>query len=127
MAAPLARDTIRASLRSCRALGTSNHWQAILVLLAVPIRGFITSKARQTRAVYARHLAGQSLFQPWVTFILIILQLEIETGSELTEEFLQDELHPKKNLHRPAFAKPKGPPNRGAKRLTKPQVPTQDE
>ncbi|KAM7364314.1 twinfilin actin binding protein [Cochliomyia hominivorax] len=51
----------------------------------------------------------------------IAKKLEIDSGSELTEEFLQDELHPKKMLHRPAFAKPKGPPNRGAKRLTKPQ------
>lgn len=50
-----------------------------------------------------------------------LLQLEIDSGSELTEEFLQEELHPKKMLHRPAFAKPKGPPNRGARRLTKPQ------
>ncbi|XP_026482470.1 twinfilin-like [Ctenocephalides felis] len=50
----------------------------------------------------------------------ITKKLEIDSGSELTEEFLQDELHPKKNLHRPLFAKPKGPPNRGAKRLTKP-------
>lgn len=48
-------------------------------------------------------------------------KLEIDSGSELTEQFLQDELHPKKMLHRPAFAKPKGPPNRGAKRLTKSQ------
>ncbi|KAE8745495.1 hypothetical protein FOCC_FOCC007875 [Frankliniella occidentalis] len=52
----------------------------------------------------------------------ITKKLEIDSGSELTEEFLQDEIHPKKNLHRPKFAKPKGPPNRGAKRLTKPQA-----
>lgn len=51
---------------------------------------------------------------------LFALQLEIESGTELTEEYLQDELHPKKILHRPAFAKPKGPPNRGAKRMTRP-------
>ncbi|GLV34172.1 twinfilin [Carabus blaptoides fortunei] len=51
----------------------------------------------------------------------IVKKLEIDDGSELTEEFLQDEIHPKKNLHRPKFAKPKGPPNRGAKRLTKSQ------
>ena len=48
-------------------------------------------------------------------------QLEIDDGKELTEEFLYDEIHPKRNLHRPAFAKPKGPPNRGAKRITKSQ------
>ncbi|XP_071443638.1 twinfilin [Hetaerina americana] len=51
----------------------------------------------------------------------IMKRVEIESGSELTEEFFQEILHPKKNLHRPKFAKPKGPPNRGAKRLTKGQ------
>ncbi|XP_046402912.1 twinfilin [Ischnura elegans] len=51
----------------------------------------------------------------------IVKKMEIDSGSELTEDFLQEELHPKKNLHRPKFAKPKGPPNRGAKRLTKGQ------
>lgn len=50
----------------------------------------------------------------------IAKKLEIDSGSELTEAYLQDELHPKKILHRPAFAKPKGPPNRGAKRMTRP-------
>ncbi|XP_066925764.1 twinfilin-1-like [Clytia hemisphaerica] len=48
-------------------------------------------------------------------------KLEISEGSELTEEFLQDELHPKKNLHRPKFSKPK-PPSRGAKRIIKPSA-----
>lgn len=52
----------------------------------------------------------------------IAKKLEIDDGKELTEEFLQDELHPKTSLHRPKFAKPKGPPNRGAKRLTKAQA-----
>ncbi|XP_075236402.1 twinfilin actin binding protein [Lycorma delicatula] len=48
-------------------------------------------------------------------------RLEIDCGEDLTEEFLQDEIHPKKCLHRPKFDKPKGPPGRGAKRLTKTQ------
>jgi twinfilin-like protein len=47
-------------------------------------------------------------------------QLEIDAGDELTEDFLREELHPSKSLNRPKFAKPKGPANRGAKRLTKP-------
>lgn len=51
----------------------------------------------------------------------IAKRLEIDDGDELTEEFLMEELHPKKILHRPQFAKPKGPPNRGPKRLTRPQ------
>lgn len=49
--------------------------------------------------------------------------LEIDDPSEITEQYLQDQLHPKELLHRPQFAKPKGPPNRGAKRLTKSQLP----
>ncbi|KAI4495526.1 hypothetical protein M0802_008740 [Mischocyttarus mexicanus] len=48
-------------------------------------------------------------------------RLSVDDGKELTEGFLQEELHPKVNLHRPKFAKPKGPPNRGAKRITKVQ------
>ena len=41
----------------------------------------------------------------------------METGSELTEDFVMDELHPKKNLHQPKFDKPRGPPGRpGASR-----------
>ena len=46
-------------------------------------------------------------------------QLEIGEGAELTEAYLSDELHPKQCLHRPKFSKPKGPANRGNKRLTK--------
>jgi twinfilin len=48
-----------------------------------------------------------------------LFQLEIDNGLELTEQYLMDELHPKQFLHRTQFSKPKGPPNRGAKRLTK--------
>ncbi|XP_044271825.1 twinfilin [Tribolium madens] len=51
----------------------------------------------------------------------IVKKLEIDSGSELTEDFLYEEIHPTKNLHRPKFAKPKGPPNRGPKRMTKSQ------
>ncbi|XP_042209636.1 twinfilin-1-like isoform X1 [Homarus americanus] len=52
--------------------------------------------------------------------LAISKKLEIGEGTELTEEYLLDEIHPKRNLHRPKFAKPKGPANRGAKRLTRP-------
>ncbi|CAH0394756.1 unnamed protein product [Bemisia tabaci] len=55
------------------------------------------------------------------TGLKIEKKIEIDSGKELTEEFLLDEIHPKKHLHRPKFDKPKGPPNRGAKRITKPQ------
>lgn len=47
--------------------------------------------------------------------------MEIEKGDELSEEFIMDELHPKKNLYQPKFDKPKGPPGRGARRLTSKQ------
>lgn len=53
----------------------------------------------------------------------IAKKIEIDNGEELTEEFLHEELHPKKILHRPQFAKPKGPPNRGAKRILKDTQP----
>lgn len=49
-------------------------------------------------------------------------KIEIDTGADLTEEYFQEELHPRTLLHRPQFAKPEGPKNRGAKRLTRAQV-----
>ncbi|CAH1969573.1 unnamed protein product [Acanthoscelides obtectus] len=51
----------------------------------------------------------------------IAKKLEIDSGDELTEKNLYDEVHPITNLHRPKFAKPKGPANRGPKRITKNQ------
>ncbi|XP_050314671.1 twinfilin [Anthonomus grandis grandis] len=51
----------------------------------------------------------------------ITKKIEIDSGSELTEQFLYEELHPTNSLHRPKFAKPKGPPGRGPKRMTKNQ------
>ena len=48
------------------------------------------------------------------------LQLEIDDPKELTEEYIYDEVHPKVNVARQAFAKPKGPAGRGPKRMTKP-------
>lgn len=48
------------------------------------------------------------------------MQLEIDNGDELTEEFLYDEVHPKQHAHKQAFAKPRGPAGkRGHKRLIK--------
>ncbi|KAF5303467.1 hypothetical protein FQA39_LY09930 [Lamprigera yunnana] len=46
-------------------------------------------------------------------------KLEIDTDVNLTETYLYEEVHPVKNLHRPIFAKPKGPPGRGPKRIIK--------
>ena len=47
--------------------------------------------------------------------------MEIDDPKEVTEEFLYDEVHPKKNIARTQFARPKGPPGRGPKRMTKPK------
>lgn len=53
--------------------------------------------------------------------IEIIKKIEVDSGSELTEEFLQDELHPKKNVHQTKFDRPKPPSRgRGPRRITKP-------
>ncbi|XP_076344198.1 twinfilin-1-like isoform X1 [Tachypleus tridentatus] len=49
--------------------------------------------------------------------VLIAKKLEVDDPKEITEEFLYDEIHPKKNIYRQKFAKPKGPGNRGARRL----------
>lgn len=48
-------------------------------------------------------------------------KMEIDDPSELTEEFIYDEIHPKVNVARQAFAKPKGPAGRGPRRITKPK------
>jgi twinfilin-like protein len=47
--------------------------------------------------------------------------LEIDADEQLTEQYLIEEIHPTKVVDKPKFEKPKGPPSRGAKRLTKPQ------
>lgn len=48
-----------------------------------------------------------------------LFQLEIDEPSELTEEYLYDEIHPKKNIATMKFAKPQGPQKRGPKKLLK--------
>lgn len=54
-----------------------------------------------------------------LSVLFAVLQLEIDNASELTEEYLYDELHPKVNINREQFSKPKGPGGRGPKRVTK--------
>ncbi|EDO45331.1 predicted protein [Nematostella vectensis] len=55
--------------------------------------------------------------------MVIVKKIEISDASELCEDFLMGEVHPIKNVHRPKFAKPKGPPGRGARRMvTKPKA-----
>lgn len=51
--------------------------------------------------------------------IEIAKKIEIDDYSELTAQYLLEEIHPKKNIHRQKFAKPKGPSNRGPRRLIK--------
>ncbi|CAL1279164.1 unnamed protein product [Larinioides sclopetarius] len=48
-------------------------------------------------------------------------KIEIDDAQELTEEFLLDQIHPKQNIFKQKFSKPKGPTNRGARRLLKTQ------
>ncbi|CAG0915645.1 unnamed protein product [Notodromas monacha] len=51
--------------------------------------------------------------------IPIAKKIEIDVGVQVDDAFLLDELHPKSSLHRPKFSKPKGPSNRGPRRLLK--------
>uniref|UniRef100_A0A1B0GAJ9 Uncharacterized protein n=1 Tax=Glossina morsitans morsitans TaxID=37546 RepID=A0A1B0GAJ9_GLOMM len=53
----------------------------------------------------------------WKLLLVSLMSLEVESISELTTVFLQNELHPKKIPYRPAFAKLKD--YRGAKHITK--------
>lgn len=46
--------------------------------------------------------------------------IEVDDGNELNEEYIFDAIHPKTVVYRQLFAKPKGPSNRGPKRLTRP-------
>lgn len=48
------------------------------------------------------------------------LQMEIDSGDGLTEDFLYEEVHPMEHTLKQAFAKPRGPGGkRGNKRLMK--------
>lgn len=46
-------------------------------------------------------------------------KVEVDSGKELTEEFLQDELHPKKSLNPAKFSRPPPPSRAGNRRMTK--------
>lgn len=59
--------------------------------------------------------------------IFTYFQLEVESGEEITHDYLIDAIHPKKIIYQTKFARPKGPTNRGAKRLTKDMVPDSSE
>ncbi|MCL4128919.1 UNVERIFIED_CONTAM: hypothetical protein GTU68_005180 [Idotea baltica] len=71
------------------------------------------------RMLYSSSRNPLTDFIEGVINVAVTKKLEISEGSDLTKDFLLDEIHPKQNLHRPKFSKPKGPSNRGAKRLTK--------
>ncbi|CAM1314059.1 TWF1 (predicted) [Pycnogonum litorale] len=51
--------------------------------------------------------------------IVLAKKIEIDDPKELTKQFMMEEIHPKENVHKQKFLKPKGPPNRGARRITK--------
>lgn len=52
--------------------------------------------------------------------VCVCFQMEIDSGESLTEEYLYEEVHPKPQALKQAFAKPKGPTGkRGNKRLIK--------
>jgi twinfilin-like protein len=45
-------------------------------------------------------------------------KIETDDPKEITSDFLYDSIHPKKNIAKTQFAKPKGPAGRGPKRMT---------
>ncbi|KAK2151540.1 hypothetical protein LSH36_360g02036 [Paralvinella palmiformis] len=50
----------------------------------------------------------------------VVRRIEVDNPSEVTEQFLYEEVHPKVTIVKQQFAKPKGPAGRGPKRLTRP-------
>ncbi|XP_002738571.1 twinfilin-1-like [Saccoglossus kowalevskii] len=49
----------------------------------------------------------------------IVKKIEVDDPNDLTEEFIYEEVHPKKTIVKPKFAKPKGPGGRGPRRMAK--------
>lgn len=47
-------------------------------------------------------------------------KVEVDEPKEVTETFIYDEVHPKRDIVRQKFSKPKGPAGRGPMRVTKP-------
>ncbi|XP_054632212.1 twinfilin-1-like [Dunckerocampus dactyliophorus] len=55
-------------------------------------------------------------------------KLEIDSGDDLTSDFMYDEVHPKQHAHKQAFAKPKGPQGkRGGRRITRTPADEQED
>ena len=51
-------------------------------------------------------------------YVIVVFQIETSDPHELNEEFLHDQLHPRKDLIRQKFAKPPKPAgSRGPRRL----------
>ncbi|KAJ3612565.1 hypothetical protein NHX12_020836, partial [Muraenolepis orangiensis] len=53
--------------------------------------------------------------------IHIAKKMEIDSGDELSADFMYEEVHPKQHAHQQAFARPQGPPGKkGGRRITRP-------
>lgn len=56
----------------------------------------------------------------WLAHVYVCVQMEIDSGDGLTEDFLYEEVHPMEHTLKQAFAKPRAPGGkRGNKRLIK--------
>ncbi|KAK6640066.1 hypothetical protein RUM43_008343 [Polyplax serrata] len=93
-----------------------DYLESIIFIYSMP--GYVCSI--KERMLYSS-CKGSLLESIDILGVKVEKKLEIDTGDDLTPDFVMDEVHPKVNLHRPIFDKPKGPPNRGARRITKPQ------
>ncbi|CAD5111925.1 DgyrCDS1186 [Dimorphilus gyrociliatus] len=49
----------------------------------------------------------------------IIKKIEVDAAEEITKDFIYDEVHPKKNIVKQKFAKPKGPAGRAPRNIKK--------
>ena len=53
--------------------------------------------------------------------------MEIDSGEDVSADNLYRELHPVVNVVKQKFAKPRGPQNRGPRRITRPTAPSPTE
>ena len=101
----------------------NEEFKTILFIYSMP--GFICSV--KERMLYSscksellQHLKSNVGLDVTKTF-------EVSEASELTRDYILDEIHPKKATDGLKFEKPKGPTSRGPRRVTKPTTNNNDE
>lgn len=97
------------------------HFKSIVFIYSMP--GFSCSV--KERMLYSSCKSELLNFLKNQAHLDVSKTFEISEPSELNEQTIVDELHPKKQTDGLKFEKPKGPASRGARRVTKPTADTE--